>query len=150
MNPMARDALDRMLEAARAEPDPGKRRAVLDRAVQGIPRALYGPILNAIASPAMGSVEHDVGQAVFLRWAWQTPDFAANWAASAPPGPFRKETLAEAVGRWAVKSPDDAIRWTRELPADDRRWVFANAAHFMEGARPASAEAWQKAVEAEK
>ena len=146
MNPMAKDALDRMLDAARAEPDPARRRIVLDNAAQGVPRALYAQILNAIAAPAAGSVEHDVAQAVFLRWAWQTPDFAANWAASAPLGPFRKESLAEAVGRWTVKTPNDAIRWTRQLPTDDRNWVFANADRFMSGAPASSSEAWRKAA----
>jgi hypothetical protein len=146
MNPMARDALDRMLATARAEPDPERRRTALDNAAQGIPRALYSQILNAIAAPAAGSVEHDVAQALFLRWAWQTPDFAANWAASAPPGPFRKEALSEAVGRWAVKSPDLAIRWTRQLPPEDRSWVFAHAERFMQGASPASAAAWRSAL----
>lgn len=150
MNPLAKDALDRLLEAARAEPDPARRRTVLDGAAQGVPRALYSQILNAIAAPAAGSVEHEVAQAVFLRWAWQTPDFAANWAASAPSGPFRKECLAEAVGRWSVKNPKDAIRWTRELPADDRSWVFAHADRFMSGASPSSTEAWRRAVAAEK
>jgi hypothetical protein len=146
MNPMAKDALDRMLDAARAEPNLARRHTVLDHAAQGIPRAIYSQILNAIAAPAAGSVEHDVAQAIFLRWAWQTPDFAANWAASAPPGPFRKESLAEAVGRWAVKMPNDAIRWTRQLPADDRSWVFANADRFMSGAGASSSEAWKKAA----
>jgi hypothetical protein len=150
MNPAARGTLDHMLAAARSETDPAKRKAILDDAARGTPRALYPEILNAIASPAPASIEHDVAQALFLRWAWQTPDFAANWAAGAPPGPFRREALAEAVGRWAVKSPDDAGRWSRQLPDDDRRWVLANAERFMGGAAPASLEAWRKAASAEK
>jgi len=150
MHPMARDMLDRMLQAARAEPDPLKRRVILDKAAEGIPRALFGAILNAVASPALGSIEYDVAQAVFLRWAWETPDFAAAWAAAAPPGPFRREALAEAVGRWAVKNPGDALRWSRALPAADRRWVLENAGRFMGGASPSSVDEWQKAVQSEK
>ena len=42
MHPMARDMLDRMLQAGRAEPDPARRRAALDNAARGIPRAFYG------------------------------------------------------------------------------------------------------------
>ncbi len=150
MNPAARDTLDRMLAAARAESDSAKRRTVLEGAARGTPRALYPEILNAIAAPAPASIEHDIAQAVFLRWAWETPDFAANWAAGAPPGPFRREALAEAVGRWAVKSPDEAVRWSRQLPVEDRRWVFENAGRFMDGARPASLEAWHRAAAPEK
>ncbi len=150
MNPAARETLERMRAAARSETDPARRRAILDDAARGTPRALYPEILNAIASPAPASIEHDVAQALFLRWAWLTPDFAANWAAGAPPGPFRREALAEAVGRWAVKTPDDAARWSRQLPDEDRRSVFANAERFMDGAGPASLETWRKAASSEK
>jgi hypothetical protein len=145
VHPMARDMLGRLLQAARDEPDPGRRRTALDNAVQGIPRAFYGLILDGIPSPTPGSVEHDVAQAVLLRWSWETPDFAANWAASAPAGRFRREALAEAAGCWAAKSPDDAAQWARSLPPDDRQWVIEQAPRFMDRASPSSVEAWQRA-----
>jgi len=104
MHPMARDMLDRMLQAGRAEPDPAKRKAILEGAARGISRAFYGLILNGVPNPAPGSLEHDVAHAVFLRWSWITPDYAAAWAAASPPGQFRNEALAQAAGRWACKS----------------------------------------------
>ena len=145
---MARDMLDRMLQAGRAEPDTVKRRALLDGAAQGIPRAFCGLVLDAVAAPAPGSLEHEIARAVFLRWAWETPDFAAAWAAASPRGPFRREALAEAAGRWAGKNPDGAIKWTLTLSPDDRRWVFENAGHFMGHASPSSVDAWQRAAKA--
>jgi len=146
MHPMARDMLDRMLRAGRAEPDPARRRAALDNAARGIPRTFYGLILNGIPGPAPGSIENDVAHAVFLRWAWITPDYAAAWAVVSTPGPFRSEALAEAAGRWAGKNPNDAVRWARSLAPGDRRWVFENAVTFMSRASPASLDAWQRAA----
>jgi hypothetical protein len=146
MHPMASDMLDRMLRAGRAEADPVRRRAVLDNAAQGIPRAFYGLILDGVPAPAPGSIENEVAHAVFLRWAWITPDYAAAWAAASPPGPFRNEALAEAAGRWAGKNPADAVRWTRSLAPGDRRWVFENAVAFMSRASPASIDAWRQAA----
>ena len=150
MHPMARDMLERMLQAGRAEPDPARRRAVLDGAARGTPRAFCGLILNAIAAPAPGSLEHEVARAIFLRWAWETPDFAAAWAVAAPPGPFRREALAEAAGRWASRNTDAAVKWARALPAGDRRWVFENAGHLVDPASPSSIEAWKRAAESER
>jgi hypothetical protein len=146
MHPMARDMLDRMLKAGRAEPDPARRRAVLDNAARGIPRAFYGLILDGVPAPVPGSLENEVAHAVFLRWAWITPDYAAAWAAASPPGPFRNEALAEAAGCWAGKNPADAVRWTRSLAPGDRRWVFENAVPFMSRASPASLDAWRQAA----
>jgi hypothetical protein len=147
MHPMASDMRERLLQAARAEPDPGRRRAAAESSVRQIPRAFYGLILNGISSPLPGSVEHGVAEAIFLRWAWETPDFAAAWAASAPPGPFRNEALAEATGHWAAKSPSDAAQWARTLSSDDRLWVFRQAGRFMDGANAQSVEAWQQAAQ---
>jgi hypothetical protein len=149
MNPLARDMLDHLLQAARAEPDPGKRRLLLDGAAQGIPRALYAPILNAVAAPEPDSLDLEIAHAIFLRWAWETPDFAGAWAAASPPGSFRNEALAEAAGRWAATSPEEAIRWARSLPPGDRRLVFGNAWRFMSRASASSAITWQLAAQSE-
>lgn len=146
LNPMARDMLDRMLQAARAEPDPAKRRMVLDGVAEGIPRALYGTLLEALAPPAPESTEYAAARAIFLRWAWDTPDYAAAWASTSPPGPFRMEALVESVARWATRHPADAARWSRALPLADRRWVLENAGHLIGRASPASVEAWERAV----
>jgi hypothetical protein len=146
MHPMARDMLDRLLAAGRAQADPARRRMVLDDAVHGIPRAFYGLLLNGIPDPKPGTVEHDAAQALFLRWAWTTPDYAVVWAATSPPGPFRSEALAEGAGRWACRFPDRAAQWARSLAPDDRRLVFANAVHFMTKASPSAIEAWQHAA----
>jgi hypothetical protein len=145
MHPMARDMLDRMLAAGRAAPDPARRRAIFADAAEGIPRAFYGAILGAIPAPEPGTPEFDAAQAVFSRWAWQTPDFAATWAASSPPGPFRRIALVEAAGSWAARKPADAAQWARGLLPADRDWVFAKADQFMNGASPESAAAWQRA-----
>jgi hypothetical protein len=146
MHPMARDMLDRMLVAGRNAPDPSRRRVVLDNAAQGIPRAFYGLILDGVPGPAAGSLEYDVAHAVFLRWAWITPDYAAAWAAASPAGTFRNEALAEAAGCWACKRPADAARWARALSPADRSWVFANAAQFMKRASPSTLESWRQAA----
>jgi hypothetical protein len=148
MHPMARDMLDRLLQAARAEPDVARRRASADKAVQEIPRAFYGLILDGIPSPVQGSAEHAVADAVFLRWAWETPDFAAAWAVSSHAGAFRDEALAEAAGRWATKDTADALRWVRTLSPEDRRRVLEQAPRFMDGASPASLHMWQQATQA--
>jgi hypothetical protein len=147
MHPMARDMLDRMLQAARAQPDPSRRKAVLGDASRGIPRAFYGLILEGLPAPAPGSVEYETAQAVFLRWSWETPDYAAAWAAASPPGPFRNEALAEAAGRWAGRSTEEAVRWAATLAPADRRLVFANAGPFMIRASPASLDAWRQAAQ---
>jgi hypothetical protein len=144
MHPMARDMLDRMLAAGRAAPDSARRRAVLAEAADGIPRAFYGAILAGVPAPEPGTLEFDTAQAVFSRWAWETPDFAASWAASSPPGPFRQIALVEAAGRWAAREPADAARWARGLPPADRDWVLAKADQFMAGAGPESAAAWRR------
>lgn len=142
---MARDMVDRMLVAARSAPDSAHRRAVLADAAEGIPRAFYGAILNAIPAREPGTPEFDAAQAVFTRWAWETPDFAASWAASSPPGPFRQIALVEAAGRWAARRPEDAARWAKGLIPVDRDWVLAKSDQFMGGAAPESAAAWQRA-----
>jgi len=146
MHPMARDMLDRMLQAGRAEPDPARRKAVLDNAARGIPRAFYGLILDGVPVPAPSSLEYEVAHAVFLRWAWTTPDYAAAWAAASLPGPFRNEALPEAAGRWAGDNPSDAVRWARSLAPGDRRWVFENAMRFMSSASRAALDTWQRAA----
>ena len=144
VHPMARDMLDRMLAAGRATADPARRRAVLADAADGIPRAFYGAILGAIPAPDPGTVEFDTAQAVFTRWAWETPEFAATWAASSPPGPFRQLALVEAAGRWASRNPAEAARWAHRLPPTDRDWVMAKADQFMNGAGPETAAAWKR------
>jgi len=146
MHPMARDMLDRMLRAGRAEPDPARRRAALDNAARGIPRAFYGLVLNGVPDPAPASLEFEVAHAVFLRWAWITPDYAAAWAAASPRGTFRNEAMAEAAGRWAGKNPGEAVTWVRSLAPGDRRWVFENAGPFMKRASLAALDAWQQAA----
>lgn len=147
MNPMARDIVARMLAAGRAEPDPGRRRQVLSDAAQETPRGLYGAILAAIPSPPPGTVEFDAAQAVFTAWAWETPDYAARWAAGSPPGPLRQIALVEAAGRWAAREPAGAASWARSLPAADRDWVLAKADQFMGAAGPGAREAWLRARE---
>jgi len=144
VHPMARDMLERMLAAGRAAPDPARRRAVLADAADGVPRAFYGAILGAIPAPEPGTLEFDTAHAVFTRWAWETPDFAASWAASSPPGPFRQIALVEAAGSWAARRPAEAARWARALPPADRDWVLAKADQFMVGTGPESAAAWQR------
>jgi len=144
VHPMARDMLDRMLAAGRATADPARRRAVLADAADGTPRAFFGAILGAVPAPEPGTVEFDAAHAVFTRWAWQTPDFAASWAASSPPGPFRQLALVEAAGSWATRHPAEAARWARGLPPADREWVLANADQFMVGAGPEAVAAWRR------
>jgi hypothetical protein len=133
-NPLVGDIVARMEQSGRAEPDPVRRRAIFQDAAQGLPRALFPGILNAIVPAAPGSVDLDIARAVFLRWAWETPDFAASWAVRSPRGPFRREALAEAAGRWRATSPDEAMRWLQTLPHDDRQWIAANEGRFSEPA----------------
>jgi hypothetical protein len=130
-NPMVSDIVARMEQSGRAEPDPARRKAVFREAAEGLPRALFPGILNAIVPAPPDSVDLDIARAVFLRWAWETPDFAANWAVRSPPGPFRMEALAEAAGRWRAKNPNEALRWEETLSHDDRQWIDANEGRFL-------------------
>lgn len=129
-NPMVRDIVSRLEQSARAEPDPARRRAVLRDSAQSLPRALYPGILGALVPPAPDSIDGEIARAVFLRWVWETPDFAAHWAARSPPGPFRMEALAEAAGRWRARNPNDALRWAEGLSLQDRQWIDANEGRF--------------------
>jgi hypothetical protein len=147
MHPMARDMLDRLLLTARNTADPEARRRALEDAAASIPRAFYGLILDGVPAPGAGTPQWDVAHAVFLRWAWETPDFAAAWAADSQRGPFRSEALAEAAGRWAAKDPDGARRWACALPEADRSWVAENAGPFMGRTAPEAVEAWKRSVE---
>ena len=126
-NPMVRDIVARLEQAGRAEPDETRRKALYQGAAENLPRALYAGILDAVVPSAPGSLRLEIARAVFLRWAWETPDYAAAWALSSPPGDFRREALAEAAARWAAKNPGDAERWVSALPGADRRWVTENA-----------------------
>jgi hypothetical protein len=129
-NPMVRDIVFRMEQSGRTEPDLGKRRIIFRDAAEALPRALFPAILDSIVPAPPDSIDWDIARAVFLRWAWETPDFAAHWAIRSSPGPFRMEALAEAVGRWRAKNPDEALRWEGSLSLDDRQGIDANEAVF--------------------
>ncbi len=140
-NPMVSDIVARMEQSGRAVPDSARRRIIFRDAAQGLPRALFPGILNALVPPAPASIDLDIARAVFLRWAWETPDFAAKWAALSPPGPFRMEALAEAAGHWRAKNPDETARWVETLSPDDRRWIDANEGRFSGRAEAGSGDA---------
>jgi hypothetical protein len=142
---MVRDIVARLEQAGRAEPDEARREALFREAAENLPRALYAGILDTVVPSAPGSVRLEIAHAVFLRWAWETPDFAAAWALLSPPGAFRREALAEAAARWAAKNPDEAVRWVNALSADDRRWVTASAGRFDANSKGP----WAKTAQAE-
>jgi len=126
-NPMVRDIVARLEQAGGVQPDETRRKALFRGAAENLPRALYTGILDEVIPSPPGSLGLEIAHAVFLRWAWETPDYAAAWALLSPPGAFRREALAEAAARWAAKNPDEAARWVNALSADDRRWITANA-----------------------
>jgi hypothetical protein len=141
-NPMACDIAARLEEAGRREPDPARRGALFRDAAVQIPRALYGAILDRVLPAPTGSLDDEIARAIFLRWAWETPDYAAAWAAGSPPGAFRMQALAEAAGRWGAKNPGAALDWVRGLGTADRAWIFSHAGRFEARSRGGGGESW--------
>lgn len=138
---MAVEIVGRLRVAAR-EPDAGKRKAVLRQAADELPRGLYPAILNLLVPIPPNNHDLDIAEAVFLRWAWETPDYAARWAQASPPEPFRMRALAEAASRWAERRPDQAARWTETLRPQDATWVRSAVTRFLRQTKSPALGAW--------
>jgi predicted dehydrogenase len=145
-NPMAVDIVARLRAAAQAEPDPSKRAAVLRAAASELPRGLYPPVLDLLIPAPPDTHDREIARAIFLRWAWETPDYAAAWAAAAPRGPFRQEALAEAAGRWAEKQPGEVASWSETLPPRETAWVRSSVSALLHRLRSPALAAWDEAI----
>jgi len=135
-NPLAVDAVARLRSVTQAEPDATRRQAVLREGAVGLPRGLYPPILSLLAPISPGSADLDIARAIFLRWAWETPDYAARWAAASPPEPFRLEAMIVAGGRWAQVDRPRAELWIASLPPADRDHVAKGVEAFLGQLKP--------------
>jgi hypothetical protein len=122
-NPMAADIVARLRAAAHEHRDPADRKAVLHGAAWELPRGLYPAVLDQIVPIAPGGVDLDIARAIFMRWARETPDYAAKWALASPPEPFRDEAMGVAVRRWRQVDRKNADAWEQGLPARDRRRI---------------------------
>jgi hypothetical protein len=145
---MARDVVERLIRSARAETDPVKREALLDQAAQGIPRGLYGEVLEALKEAGPGSLEEAAARAILLRWAWQEPTGAAAWALAQPAGPVRREALGAAAARWVESQPEQVLQWSATLSSEDRQWVLLRAADRLARVDPETFIVWQQALPA--
>jgi hypothetical protein len=130
-NPMAVDIVARLRAEALAEPDATRREDVLRAAALELPRGLYPAVLDLLVPIPPGSGDLDIVRSIFLRWVWETPDYAARWAAASPPEPFRYEAMMTAGGRWSQIDRARADAWIESLPDHDRDRVRRGVDQFL-------------------
>lgn len=143
---MAVEIVARLRAAAQGEPDQAKRKAILRAAADELPRGLLPAILNLLVPPPPNNPDREIARAIFLRWAWETPDYAAAWAVASPPSPFRQEAMAEAAGRWAEKHPEQVARWSETLRPRETAWVRSSVSALLRRLRSPALADWEAAI----
>jgi hypothetical protein len=136
----------RLYRAATERGDPVEREAFLQKAVRGIPRALYASLVAALSS-ATDPLEGEIARAILLRWAWEEPTNVAGWAIDHGDSPFRQEALAVAAQRWAEVNPSQLLQWSAGLAPADRQWVLLRSGDYLGRTDPALFAVWQQAIQ---
>lgn len=144
---LADDISDRVCAAALKWHDAIERQAFLDQAVQGVPRALYGKIIEKLNSAAPNSVQAEFLRAILLRWAFEEPANLAAWALNNPSQAHRRDALALSAQRWAQANPAQLMHWSAGLSAEDRQWVLLRSGDFLGRTDPELFAVWRKAIQ---
>lgn len=137
----------RLLKTASEHRDPVAREAFLQKAVRSVPRALYARLAEKLSSAQPRSVEAELLRAVVLRWAWEEPINASEWAVEQPDGPYRREALALGAQAWARLDPAQLLQWAAELAPADRQWVLLRSGDYLGRTDPALFAVWQQAIQ---
>jgi hypothetical protein len=143
---LSEEILGRLRDAALQHEDPAAREAFLQKAVRGVPRALYARLAESLRDAVPHSVEAEILRAVLLRWAWEEPTNAADWAVEQTDHPYRKEALAVAAQAWARLDPAQLLLWAADLPASDREWVLLRSGDYLGRTDPSLFAVWQQAL----
>src|SRR4029077_20197345 len=69
----------------------------------------------ALKSLTPGRQQDDAIIAIAQRWVQQTPEAAAEWAASFPEGPLRATTLEETIKLWSDQNLEKPGNWLNQL-----------------------------------
>lgn len=141
------EVIARVLEAALQFEDPVEREAFLERAVPGVPRALYGRIIEQLDSAAPDGVQAEFLRAILLRWAFEEPTNVAAWALNHPDHAYRREALAISAQRWATVDPAQLMQWATGLNASDRQWVLLRSGDYLGRTDPALFAVWRQAIQ---
>jgi hypothetical protein len=144
---LAENINDRVCEAALKWQDSVDRQAFLDKAVQGVPRELYGMIIDKLNSAAPGSVQAEFSRAILLRWAFEEPANLAAWALNNPDQARRRDALALSAQRWAQTNPAQLMHWSAGLSAEDREWVLVRSGDFLQRTDPELFAVWRQAIQ---
>lgn len=141
------DISTRVCEAAMQFQDAVERQAFLGNAVKGVPRALYGRIIEKLNLAAPDSVQAEFVRAILLRWAFEEATNVAAWALNNPGHAYRQEALALAAQRWAQANPAQLLQWSAGLTAEDRQWVLLRSGDYLGRTDPALFAVWRQAIQ---
>lgn len=103
-----------------AEPESMQSQEELEELADGIPVMQWRAALDRL-SVQLSSAGIIVARRLVERWASESPEAAAQWAAGLPDGGFSAAMCRAAVVSWARSDPENAMAWAQQLPAGENK-----------------------------